>query len=215
MPVRHPNPKRVVLLLAAVVFAALPLVPAQKKSVRAEEPSLTSLKSVGSEKAPVKLEEFSDFQCPACRQLYLQTLRRVTADYVVTGKVYLVHHDFPLPIHKYARQAARYANAAAKLRKFSEVEEALFTRQDLWSRDGDVESAVASVLTPAEMEKVKKLAGEPEIDAAIERDIFLGTTAGVRQTPTMILTHSGKPYPMTGIVSYPILRRFLDDLLSK
>ena len=43
----------------------------------------------------------------------------------------------------------------------------------------------------------------------------LGASHKVSQTPTMYVTHKGRTYPITGSVSYSILRKFLDDLLSK
>src|SRR5438034_8986261 len=59
-------------------------------------------RAAGNKDAPITLEVFSDFQCPGCRELYLRSLRRVIDEYCATGKVYLLHHDFPLPQHKYS-----------------------------------------------------------------------------------------------------------------
>src|SRR5438045_2273407 len=112
------------LLLVLLISAAL-LVPAETKNA---DP-----KCFGSSSAPIVLEVFSDYQCPACRQLYLETLKKVMTDCVSTGKVYLVHHDFPLSMHKYAREAARYANAAARIHKFETVSDELFQKQPAWS----------------------------------------------------------------------------------
>ena len=59
-------------------------------------------------------------------------------DYVASGKVYLVHHDFPLPMHAHSLDAAKWANAAAEIGKFREVETALYTKQDVHvGRDGE------------------------------------------------------------------------------
>ena len=60
------------------------------------------------------MEVFGDFQCPACRGFFETTVKQVIDDYVIPGKVYLIHRDFPLEMHPYARQAARLANAAAE-----------------------------------------------------------------------------------------------------
>lgn len=172
-------------------------------------------KALGLKSAPITIEVFSDFQCPACRAFYEQTLRPVIDNYVASGKVYLVHRDFPLEqIHKYARQAARYANAAARIGKFEKVEDALYSRQSIWSADGNLEPVVAGVLTPAEMKRVHQLLQNGNLDAAIDQDIQAGRQVPVRQTPTMIVTHRGKSYPLPpGGVNYSLLRPWLDDLL--
>ena len=52
--------------------------------------------ALGSKTAPVVVEIFSDFQCPACKTLFVTTNRQLMDDYVSTGKVYLIHRDFPL-----------------------------------------------------------------------------------------------------------------------
>src|SRR5262245_20504415 len=59
-------------------------------------------KAFGSKNAPVVMEVFSDYQCPACKQLYKTTNQALLDNYVNTNKVYLVHRDFPLPMHAYS-----------------------------------------------------------------------------------------------------------------
>jgi protein-disulfide isomerase len=174
-------------------------------------------KALGTQSAPITMEVFSDFQCPACRAFYEQTLRRVIDNYVASGKVYLVHRDFPLEqTHKYAREAARYANAAARIGKFEKVEEALYAKQPIWSVDGRLDPVVASVLTPAEMKRVHQLLQNGNLDSAIEQDMQSARKIPVRQTPTVVLTHRGKTYPLpAGGVDYYFLSRLLDDWLRQ
>jgi protein-disulfide isomerase len=89
-------------------------------------PDIDPTKAFGSKTAPVVVEIYSDFQCPACKQLFLNTTQKVMDNYVSTGKVYLVHRDFPLPMHAYSRVAASYSRAAAHIGKCEPVEQALF-----------------------------------------------------------------------------------------
>jgi len=89
-------------------------------------------KAFGSKSAPVIMEEFSDYQCPSCKALYTGTNRQLMDNYVTTGKVYLIHRDFPLTMHAYSRIAARYARAAAQLGKVEAVEQALYQNQEKW-----------------------------------------------------------------------------------
>jgi protein-disulfide isomerase len=172
-------------------------------------------KTRGIPVAAITIEVFSDFQCPACKALHEQTLKPLVADYVDKGKVYLIHRDFPLPIHAYARQAACLACAAAQIGKYEQVADALFANQDAWSKDGRVEETVDKVLSPAEAKKVHELAKSPGIAAEVESDTQKGRDVHLQQTPTLIVMHKSKSYPISGAVSYPILRRFLDQLLSQ
>jgi len=164
--------------------------------------------------AAMMLELYSDFQCPACKALHEQTIKPLITDYVDKGKVYLIHREFPLPIHQYAREAACYVCAAGRLGKYDQAADALFSQQDSWSKTGNIELALSTILTPAEAKRVKVLAKSPEILADIEKDTQKGRDAKLQQTPTMIFSHKGKTFPVAGIVSYPILRRFIDQQLA-
>ncbi len=190
---------------------------AEKPAVRTSAPSadITALKSLGTKNAPITMEVFSDFQCPACRELYLATVRPVIDNYVSAGKVYLIHRDMPLPMHQHSREAARYANAAARMRKMEKVVAALFEKQANWTADGNVDGAVAKVLTPAEMKQVRKLVNGGTLDAGIDMDVARGTQFSVIQTPTTIITYKGQTYPVVGVVSYTMLKTFLEQLLGQ
>ena len=162
------------------------------------------------------MEVFSDFQCPACKQLFTSTLQRVANDYVNTGKIYLVHRDFPLPMHAYSRVAASYARAAAHIGKNDVVEIALFQNQEKWEASGDVKGTVAAVLTPGEMKRVQALVDGKMLEPLIDKDKQLGQADGVNQTPTTWLhTKNGQAFPVVGFVSYDVLKNFLDQLVAQ
>jgi len=193
-----------VVVLATVALAGGDTAVGQSSSARA----------VGPVTAAVRIDLFSDFECPACKALHEQTVKRVKAEYALKGKLRLVHHDFPLPQHKHARQAATLAAAADKLGKFDAVADALFLQQEMWSKSGNVDAVVDSVLTPEERKKIRELANDSAIAAGIERDIELGTRMEVGSTPTMIVTHNGKPSPVVGVVTYPVFSRYLNSLVG-
>jgi protein-disulfide isomerase len=172
-------------------------------------------KAFGSKNAPVIMEVFSDFQCPACKTLFTTTNRQLMDDYVSSGKVYLIHRDFPLPMHAYSRIAARYGRAAAQIGKAEAVEQVLFQNQEKWEQSGDVDGTVASVLSPAEMTKVRALVKGGTLENMIDKDYALGQGYRVNQTPTTVFHCKGQTYPYSGVMSYEILKGFLDQLLSQ
>jgi protein-disulfide isomerase len=193
---------------------ATPSPAAASQPATANSGDIDPHKAFGSKSAPVTMEVFSDFQCPACKTLYITTNRPLMDNYVSTGKVYLVHRDFPLAMHAHSRVAARYARAAAQLGKIEPVEQALFQNQEKWEQTGDVDGTVAAVLTPSEMAKVRALVKGGTLDAAIDKDFALGQMYRVNQTPTTVFHSNGQTYPYAGVMSYDILKTFLDQLLS-
>lgn len=172
-------------------------------------------KAFGSKSAPVIMEVFSDYQCPSCKALFLNTNRQLMDNYVTTGKVYLIHRDFPLAMHAYSRIAARYARAAAVLGKTEAVEQAIYQNQEKWEQSGDVDGTVAAVLSPKEMTKVRELVKAGTLEPLIDKDYALGQMYRVNQTPTTVFHCKGQTYPYSGAMSYDILKQFLEQLLSQ
>ena len=172
-------------------------------------------KAFGNKRATVTMEIFSDFQCPMCKQLFITTTQRLMETYVTNNKLYLVHRDYPLPFHAYSRIAASYSRAAADIGKCEAVETALFQNQEKWEVNGDVRGTVDAVLTPEEMKKVQSCVDSKTLEPLIDKDKQLGQVVPVNATPTMVIhTSDGKVYPVTGAVSFEVLKTFLDELIK-
>jgi len=198
--------------VAATPAAPAPVALITVNGITDIDPTKTS----GQKNAPLVMEVFTDFQCPACKQLFTTTLQRVTENYANTGKLYIIHRDFPLQQHAYSRIAANYARAAAHIGKDEAVELVLFQNQEKWEANGDIKGTLASVLSPAEMKKVEALVESQTLDTLVETDRQHGITAAVNQTPTSVIhTKSGQVFPVVGYVSYENFKAFLDQLLAQ
>ena len=210
------------VVIVAAVFSVTCFVPGSPLFATPASPqTLASVADVdphealGSKNAPIVMEVFSDFQCPACKSLYDATNRQLMDNYVNTGKVYLIHRDFPLPMHAHSKVAAQYSRAAAQIGKLEAVEEVLFQNQEKWEASGDVDGTVAKALSPAEMTKVRALVKSGAVDAFITKDQAIGNnTYRVSQTPTTIFHANGQTFPYAGVMSWDILKQFLDQLLG-
>lgn len=208
-----------VCALAAVAFAKQTKAPAPASAKAASASSNpTFVKAIGNPNAPITMEVFGDFQCPACRGFFEGTTKQVIDDYVIPGKVYLIHRDFPLEMHPYALQAARLANAAAEFGQFEAIERALYDHQDDWSAKGNIDEVIASSFPSAEFKKFQAFESQHmnEINASIQRDRSLGNQRNVNQTPTVYITAHGKTEALPGGgVDYKLLKSYFDYLLRQ
>jgi protein-disulfide isomerase len=225
---------------SAASTTAKPKATTKTRATAASDPaaSATPVKTFGNKNAPITMEVFSDYQCPSCGAFFEQTLKPLLGPdgYVAAGKVYLVHRDFPLEMHPYSANAARWANAAAKIGKFQDVDAALWDNQAAWSADGNIEKFVSAAMSPADFKRVQAILkpctglapkskadrSVPQVDPAcsvdssIAQDIGLGYSVPVQATPTFVIYYKGQKYPASsGIVTYPILKQFFDSLLSQ
>jgi len=239
---RRPRAVHFLIALCTVGLALVPPANSQAKHASTRHASAKPAelpapqKSYGSASAPITMEVFSDYQCPTCRNLFEQTLRPMIGDYVASGKVYLVHRDFPLAGHSYSGQAARWANAAARVGKFDAAEAALYDNQSTWEANGNIERFISAAMPAADFARVQKamqgceapgptagltggITPSPKpcaIDPFIEEDIMRGLKLPVHATPTYVITYKGQRMPAgAGLVSWPILKQFFDSLLSQ
>jgi protein-disulfide isomerase len=174
-------------------------------------------KSVGNPTAPMRMDLWDDFTCPHCKMLHEQILPHIMADYVTPGKAYLVFHEFTLtgPGHEHSKTASLYAAAAARVGKYAQVADVLFTHQSSWATTGNVWETVATALTPAEQKKVQALFKDPTVAAEVQRDLEQGMAVHVDRTPTLVMTRKGKQTPWSSWTDYGLFKSYVDLLLSK
>ncbi len=79
----------------------------------------------GSEKAPVTLIEFSDFQCSFCRKFWQTTLPQIEKKYINTGKAKFVYRHFAI-LGKPSVAAAQAVECAGEQGKFWPYHDKLF-----------------------------------------------------------------------------------------
>ena len=171
----------------------------------------------GSVHSPIQIEVFSDFECSACREFYLGTVREILQEYSSRDKVCVIYHEFPLTtIHKYSYDAARYSEAASRLgvKQLLAVMDSLFMDQAKWGQDGNIDASISKALSPGDFQRLKATLKDSSINLAIEREVDLGNKNQIRSTPTMFIRYTGKQQKVEGLVTYIVLKQFIDNILK-
>jgi protein-disulfide isomerase len=160
----------------------------------------------GTERAPVTIVKFEDFQCPYCKTVQL-TYQELLKRY--NGKVRLVHKDLPLDaIHPQARQAAEAARCAGDQGKFWEYHDILYTNSP-----------------KAGIDELKSYAKEVGINAAsfeqcftsgkykglVQKDLSEGAQLGLTGTPTFFI--NGRE--MSGAQAVEAFAAVIDEELNQ
>jgi protein-disulfide isomerase len=194
--------------------ASVLLAPA---AVTAKQPApVAHYKESGSPDAPVTCEIYSDYECPSCAYFYTTVFPQLVTEYVKTGKVRIVHRDFPLPQHPHSKLAARYANAAGELGHYDEVVSQLFGSQPEWAANGNIDAAVAHVLTPDTMRKLRVMVeSDPALDATVAADLAIVAREQINQTPTLLFVYKGVRRKVAGPPSFDLLRSYIQEMLRQ
>ena len=88
--------------------------------------SLAGLPSMGSSLAKIAIVEFTDYQCPFCKQYFGTTYKKVKENFVDQGIARYYIADFPLENHNFAFPAAIAAQCAFGQDMFWEYHDRLF-----------------------------------------------------------------------------------------
>lgn len=162
--------------------------------------------------SPVVIEEYGDYQCPPCGQLYPE-LKQIEAEY--RDQVRVVFHHFPLTkMHKNAMAAARAAEAARNQNKFWEMHDRLYVNQKAWAEVADPLPTFLSYARELKLDvgRFQSDMSSNEVDQRILADMQKGATAGVTGTPTVFLDSNMLRYEATNVEG---MRQGINLLLSR
>ena len=153
----------------------------------------------GNKDSNVKLVEYSDFQCPACRYYY-SLVKELNDKFA--GKIYFEYRNFPLKqIHRNAMMASQAAEAAGLQNKFWEMYDKLFENQKDWSNMNktEFEQTLAGYAEEIKLnvEKFKTDLVSKEITNKVEASYNFAIKNKINFTPTFFLNGNKINNPRT------------------
>ena len=159
----------------------------------------------GSPEAAVTIVEFSNFECPFCKQAQL-TIMQLLERY--NGKVKLVYRDFPLDsIHPQARRAAEAARCAHDQGNFWDFHDLLFSEAKMAPEDLRQYASKMGLDTV----KFDSCVSNGTHKFTVQRDLDEGTRLGITGTPAFFI--NGRM--ISGAQSFEAFARIIDDELAR
>jgi protein-disulfide isomerase len=145
--------------------------------------------NVPADGARVLVVKFNDYQCPACRETYMQyksILAKYQAQY--PGQVRFVTKDFPLEaecnagsVHPSACEAAAAVRMAREKNKGEALEEWLFAHQEAMTPQM-VKEGLKEVANVSDFD-----AQYPKILEEVRADAAMGRALDIKATPTFFV----------------------------
>ena len=158
----------------------------------------------GATKPVVTMVEFSDFECPFCRQVQ-SVLKQVLESY--GREVRLVFKHLPLEGHRNSVPAARAAYCAAEQDRFWQFHDALFTSGNLSPPVFDKIASDMGLGVP----KFQECIASERSRAAVVRDIEAARRLRIESTPSFVV--NGKV--INGALSLAEFRKIIEQELSQ
>jgi protein-disulfide isomerase len=173
------------------IAAVVPVEPLARPSVERN--------SAGDPNAPIKIEEFADFQCPFCERFFEQTEPLLIEHYVSTSKVYFTYRSMGNFVSgnvggasTESQDAAAAAYCAADQNKFWEMHDALF-KNVLGENVGsfaDRRLAAIAESVGLDMNAYNDCYNSGKYADQVQQDFKDGTAAGVTGTPGFLITYT-------------------------
>ena len=143
-------------------------------------------KILGPDSAPIKILDFSDFQCPACGTA-VPIVDSLMEKY--PGKIQLVFKHFPLRMHVWAPVAHQSAECAAQQGKFWEYYKLIYRNQMVWSALSDPMVSYATYANEVgmNMDAFSQCMVDAKITERITAEKQEGEALEVKSTPTFFI----------------------------
>ena len=147
---------------------------------------------LGMATAPVVMELYADFQCPACRLFVTKQLDRLVADFVVPGTLRIEARDIAFlgrGTPDESIELAAGARCAAEQDRYWQFHDYVFWNQGRENR-GDHDGAfIERMAGAAGLEPATFVAclARPDVRSSIEADTTRAAGQGIQSTPTLVV----------------------------
>jgi len=142
---------------------------------------------LGSPDAKVTIVEYASLTCSHCARFHKETMPKLKAEYIDTGKVRLVYRDFPFDEPSF--RAAMLARCSGKERFFGFVD-ALFQSQENWATPNGWKPGLARIAKLGGMSQEafdKCIADKAVEEPILQKRLEANQKFGVDSTPTFFV----------------------------
>jgi len=174
-----------VLLIAVAVGSVLFARTKFKQEFVAQAPAV-NLKVKGPSNAPVTIEVFSDFECPACRFALAEETKILTA---YPDQVRFIFYHFPLSSHRLSPLVHQAAECAALQGKFWPYHDKLYEKQTEWAVLLNPSQALMQFARDAgmDLDRFAVCMADTRVTEDIKKDRQYGDALQIRSTPTFFV----------------------------
>jgi protein-disulfide isomerase len=201
---------------AVIVFAVVTAPPAP---VDLREPAgplaypQSDGQALGPADAPVVVEIYSDFQCPACATLATSVKPLLIAEYVDAGQVRLIYRDFAF-LGAESISAAIGARCAADQNRFWQYHDYLFANQQGQNRGAFSTARLDAIAETVglDMATYQACVADPAQRQAVLDERSAAGAVPIESTPTLVIDGEQR---VVGVPDYNALREALNARLAQ
>ncbi|MBP6178803.1 MAG: thioredoxin domain-containing protein [Anaerolineales bacterium] len=164
--------------------------------------SQVKFNAAGNPDAPIRIDEYSDFQCPYCRIFFEETESQIMESYVADGTVYFVYNSFGDFIGPESAAAAEAAYCAGDQEKFWEMHDIIFANQTGENVGNYTDRRLSAFAEKIglDMDQFNSCYNGGDHRDRVNQDAKNATIAGIKATPSFVLTYTVNGEPKTRLI---------------
>jgi protein-disulfide isomerase len=172
----------------------------------------------GNPNAPILMVEYSDYDCPYCKQ-YHTTMNQIMDEYGVTGKLAWVYRQLPIgQLHPNAPKISEAALCVGSLggnEAFWNFTDMIFDRRDINSQTNVTKLPEYAATAGVKQTDYAKCMSDGDMKDTLDSSIEDAFNAGAQGTPYTILIVGDQQAVISGAQPYDTVKGIIENLLDQ
>ncbi len=172
----------------------------------------------GNPNAPILMVEYSDYDCPFCKQFH-DTMKQVIEEFGVDGQIAWVYRQFPLTqLHPNSQKISEAAMCVGEIGgndAFWKFTDLVFEQREVNVPTNITKLEDYAVKSGVTSEAYKTCMDSGKMKAVVEASVKDGFDIGARGTPYTLLIAGNQQAVINGAQSYITVRGIVENLISQ
>jgi len=172
----------------------------------------------GNPNAPIMIVEYSDYDCPFCKNFH-DTMNRVMDEFAVGGKVAWVYRQYPIvQLHPNAPRISEAALCVGELagqNAFWTFSDLVFSEREINAPTNMTRLNEFAVKAGANGNEFETCLASGRHKATVNSTLQEGASAGIQGTPHSVVIAGDQKAPISGAQPYEVIRGLVASLIDQ
>ncbi len=216
------------LIAVAIFFSGSQIAPTTQQQANrpvAEQSDVVDVRAVdstdyirGNPNAPIMIVEYSDYDCPFCKN-YHETMKRVMDEFGVGGQVAWVYRQYPIAqLHPNAPRISEAALCVGELAGqdgFWTFSDLIFSEREVNAPTNMLRLNEFAVTAGADSAEFETCLASGRHKATVDATLAEGSTAGIQGTPHSVIIAGNQKAAVEGAQPYEVVRGIVGTLIKQ
>jgi len=191
----------------------------------AERPAAVDIRPVdssdyirGNPNAPIMIVEYSDYDCPFCKNFH-DTMKRIMDEFAVGGQVAWIYRQYPIvQLHPNAPRISEAALCVGELAGqdgFWEFSDLIFSEREINAPTNMLKLNGFAATAGADSAEFETCLASGRHKATVEATLAEGSAAGIQGTPHSVIIAGDQKAAINGAQPYEVVRGIVSTLISQ